>query len=349
MQANTDVPVQGPHSQGHGISGLAFKQTMQPVPQEIAVASSWDKNVYVYQISVGNANAISGARHVTTAQHPAPTLDVAFGMAGTAHSEMFFTACADKSVKMVQNYTSVTALGTGSFQAPVSCVRTTKVNNTPMVIAGSWDRSIKFFDARQPNPTFQVQCSERVYKLDAREQMMAVVTADRKISIFNLQNPQKPVAVRDSPLKQQIRAIACFTNGQGFLVGSIEGRVGVQYMRPPPGKKNFAFKCHRSVNNGNTEMYAVNDIKFNRFGTLATVGGDGMYNFWDYDKQKRLSRRAQRGQIPISCCNYNSAGTLFAYAESYDWHMGMQGAQRYPTKNLMIRSLKSGDIKMEQK
>ena len=47
---------------------------------------------------------------------------------------------------------------------------------------------------------------------------------------------------------------------------------------------NFTFKCHRSngVTNGYQDIYAVNDIAFHpQHGTLATVGSDGRYSFWD--------------------------------------------------------------------
>jgi len=33
-----------------------------------------------------------------------------------------------------------------------------------------------------------------------------------------------------SPLKWQTRVVSCFPQGNGFAVGSIEGRVGIQYI-----------------------------------------------------------------------------------------------------------------------
>ena len=55
-------------------------------------------------------------------------------------------------------------------------------------------------------------------------------------------------------------------------------------MHPYPPQDNFTFKCHRSngVTNGYQDIYAVNDIAFHpQHGTLATVGSDGRYSFWD--------------------------------------------------------------------
>jgi hypothetical protein len=70
-------------------------------------------------------------------------------------------------------------------------------------------------------------------------------------------------------------------------------------------------RCHRTdttvkpsrAKGPNQNIYAVNDIAFNKFGTFATmgwfaagratrliahVGGDGSFSFWDTDNKQRL-------------------------------------------------------------
>ena len=68
---------------------------------------------------------------------------------------------------------------------------------------------------------------------------MVIGTAERHIQIYNLTNPSTPFKVFysfkelqtiQSPLKWQTRVVACFANFTGFAVGSIEGRVGIQYV-----------------------------------------------------------------------------------------------------------------------
>lgn len=39
----------------------------------------------------------------------------------------------------------------------------------------------------------------------------------------------QPEQVRESSLKFQTRAIACFTDGRGYALGSVEGRVAMEY------------------------------------------------------------------------------------------------------------------------
>jgi mRNA export factor len=80
-------------------------------------------------------------------------------------------------------------------------------------------------------------------------------------------------------------------------------------------RKNFAFKCHRDGN----EIYAVNVIAFHpTFGTFATAGSDGTFNFWDKDSKQRL-KPFGKCALPISAGTFNMDGSIFAYAVSYDW------------------------------
>lgn len=50
----------------------------------------------------------------------------------------------------------------------------------------------------------------------------------------------------------------------GYAVGSVEGRVAVQYVNPQSPSENFTFKCHRVNCSNNTyqEIYAVSIVYF---------------------------------------------------------------------------------------
>ena len=45
----------------------------------------------------------------------------------------------------------------------------------------------------------------------------------------------------------------------GYALGSVEGRVAIQYVNPSNPKDNFTFKCHRSngAQGGYQDIYAV--------------------------------------------------------------------------------------------
>lgn len=115
-----------------------------------------------------------------------------------------------------------------------------------------------------------------------------------------------------SPLKYQSKSVSLFPNKAGFALGSIEGRYGVivnneggglglciynrvavHHVDDKDASANFIFKCHRV----GSDIFSVNAISFHpypialsrlallltpyRFGTFATAGSDGTFNFWD--------------------------------------------------------------------
>ncbi len=66
--------------------------------------------------------------------------------------------------------------------------------------------------------------------MDATFPLMVVGTADKHVCVINLNNPGQIFKQLVSPLKWQTRCIGTFHNGSGYAIGSIEGRVGIQYI-----------------------------------------------------------------------------------------------------------------------
>lgn len=112
---------------------------------------------------------------------------------------------------------------------------------------------------------------------------------------YDMSRFEKEIKSIESPLKYQHRCVSIFLdkntkNPTGFALGSIEGRVAIQYVEATNPKDNFTFKCHRSQpsqSNQPQDIYAVNDIVFHPiYMTLATVGSDGRFSFWDKDARQ---------------------------------------------------------------
>ena len=103
----------------------------------------------------------------------------------------------------------------------------------------------RYWDGKTATPRAVLQLPERAYCVDVRYPLMVICTAERKIVVVNLTNPQTIYATLNSPLKYQSRCVACFPDQQGFCLGSIEGRVAVHHVHDRDASKNFAFKCHR--------------------------------------------------------------------------------------------------------
>lgn len=94
---------------------------------------------------------------------------------------------------------------------------------------------------------------------------MAVVgTAGRTIIIYSLENSPTEFKRHESPLKYQHRTVSIFRDKKklpvGYALGSIEGRVAIQYVNAMNPKDNFTFKCHRIP--GASPLYQVENFAF---------------------------------------------------------------------------------------
>jgi len=284
------------------------------------IAGSWDNNVRCWEIQ---SNGTSVPKSMQSMQ--GPILDVCWHDDG---SKVFMASC-DKQVKCWDLATNQT-MQVAQHEAPVKVIRWVKAPNYTALMTGSWDKTLKFWDTRSPNPIMTIDIGERCYVADVDYPMAVVGTAGRGLIIYNLEGQPREFKRVDPPLKYQHRCIAIFKDKKnppqptGFALGSIEGRVAIQYANAQNPKDNFTFKCHRSngTTNGFQDIYAVNDIAFHPVhGTLATVGSDGRYSFWDKDARTKL-KTSEPMEQPITCCAFTSNGQIFAYAVSYDWSRG---------------------------
>lgn len=347
-----DCVVPSPGSDG--ISSLNWSSKAN-----ILVSSNWDSTVSCWEIqqqsstlcaatpkAQGKMDALRSvyfSRSSFAVKHDggSPALDTCFSPDGNT----VFTCGVDKAVRMWQ--LGSTPSGTvhqqiGAHDAPVKAVRFLEKSN--LVVSGGWDRKLKFWDTRSPNPAGVIDLSERVYAMDARSDLLVVGTADRQIYSYDVSGPTPMEHSRkESPLKFMTRCISVFPDQSGFAVGSIEGRVGIHYVRNVAGKDSFAFKCHRQENN----VYSVNGCAFNnQFGTFATYGSDGVVTFWDKDNKQRLKAFPALGRT-ISCASFNQQGNLFAYASSYDWSMGSMQVQ--PGNEIFVHIVQEQEVKPKAK
>ena len=231
----------------------------------------------------------------------------------------------------------------GAHDQPIKSVAFLPTSN--MIVSGGWDNMLKFWDARQQNPVGTLQLPDKCYALDVKENLMVVACAGRHIITYNVQGQPQEHQRKESPLKFQSRCVAAFPDGTGYAVGSIEGRVGIQYVTKVPGKESFAFKCHRQDSN----VYPVNHICFNnQFGTFATVGGDGIINFWDKDNKQRLKGFPAIHRT-ITCASFSAQGNMFAYSSSYDWSKGSGHYAPGTPNEIWVHSVAEDEIKPKGK
>lgn len=68
--------------------------------------------------------------------------------------------------------------------------------NGGILCTGSWDNSLRYWDMRQQAPICTVNLGNKLYCMDIKWPLGIACTSDRKIHIFNMQQPQNPVNVR---------------------------------------------------------------------------------------------------------------------------------------------------------
>ncbi|KAK5127343.1 RNA export factor gle2 [Meristemomyces frigidus] len=336
-----DVAVTNPPEDS--ISDMCFS----PASDHLAVAS-WDKKVRIYEIDA-NGNSQGKAYF----EFEGPALNCAWSKDGSK----VFGCGADKTARMLDLGAGQTQPGQASQVAahdqPIRCVETIAVNGTPMLVTGGWDKMVKYWDLRSPNPAGQIECKDRVYSMDVRNDMLVIGTAERWIHVVNINNPGTFYKVMQSPLKWQTRVVSIFSpEPNGFAIGSIEGRCAIQYVEDKDQTNNFSFKCHRQnapTDRNLSNVFAVNAISFHpQHGTFSTAGSDGTFHFWDKDAKHRLKGYPEVGGT-ISATDFSRAGNIFAYAVSYDWSKGYMHNTPQLANKIMLHPITGDECKPRPK
>lgn len=139
---------------------------------------------------------------------------------------------ADRAARMLDlGSGNTTAQQVGLHDQPIRAVRFFDgPSNAQMLVTGSWDKTIKYWDLRSATPAATVEMQERVYSMDVKDNLLVIGTAERYINIIDLKDPTKIFKTLQSPLKWQTRVVSCFSDATGFAVGSIEGRSAFQWL-----------------------------------------------------------------------------------------------------------------------
>ncbi|WVN89082.1 uncharacterized protein L203_104298 [Cryptococcus depauperatus CBS 7841] len=343
------------------ISNIAFSPTA-----DILAVASWDNNIRLYDVNSQGQN-----QGKAMYSHQGPVLDLTW----SADGQYCFSAGCDNAVQMY-NVQTQQPQQVAQHDAPIKCVEFAEVPGSGQVlITAGWDKKLKYWDLRSSNPIATIDLSDRAYSMDVAQSLLVCATGDRQLHIINLSNPTAIFKSIESPLKWQTRVVSCFPTGDAFAVGSIEGRVAIQY----PGeddKRNFSFKCHRydiptgtmprtPAISGSQNVFAINTLTFHKIqGTFCSGGSDGSLTFWDGISRTKLKTfsckelnngdtdiRPPRFGTPIVSSSFNHNQEIIAYALSYDWskgHGGVPPAGQNTTK-VMLHHVKPEEVNKKPK
>ena len=320
------------------ISSLAWS----PVANHLAVGS-WDKTLRVFDVQVtGTAsnNVNATPRSLFTLETPVMCCNFA------RDGQSVLVGCADGKVVACSLASQQTVL-IGTHEGPVVGVfQISEMNN--LVVSASHDKTIRFFNpatSGAPAVATVGPHSERIYCMDIKFPMLVAVTADRKNYVYNLQTPSQPMApwrTMEGKLKLQTRAVSCFPDKTGFVIGSVEGRCSINSVSDIDANnkdRNFEYKSHRSAD----EIYPVHAVDFHPTGVFLTAGGDGNIIIWHMETKSRI-KGFNSTNYPVTAAKFSTQGDLLAYAVGYDWAKGHEGGTNVPVK-LFVHKLQEVDIK----
>ncbi|KAK3997290.1 WD40-repeat-containing domain protein [Cladorrhinum sp. PSN332] len=330
---NLDRDIAFPQGPEDTISAVRWS----PVANHLA-AASWDGKVYVYDAT--NNMTTDSIRGVSVLQSTdkSPFFDCDFSKDGT----LVAGASAGKTVYVLNLASgSSDTLKFEGHEAPIRSVRFVDIPsaNAPIIASGSWDKTIRYWDLRQPSAVATIKLGERAYAMDASGAVLCAVTADNNVHFVNLHgDPSQVWRVTKSPLAHQPRSVSVAHDGSRWAIGSIEGRAAAQATDEKDTTfQNLSFKCHRNPSANSktvTDVYAVNTVAFSPVSknVLATAGSDGIFTLWDVASRSRLRGFPNAGGS-LTAAGFNRDGTMFAYAVGYDWSKGYTGnTAEYPRK-----------------
>jgi len=232
----------------------------------------------------------------------------------------------------------------GAHTDTITSILHTSYNSSQAVYTGSLDQTVRLWDPRAAptsNPVAWAQ-PERVYAMDSGGNMLVVCLAGRLVNIYDVRmmfedknGTVAPLQSRESSLRYMTKTVACMSNGRGFAMSSVEGRIAVEYYDPAPEvqSKKYAFKCHRQAVNNEDLVWPVNALAFHPvYNTFASGGSDGTVSLWDHTAKKRL-KQFPKYDSAVTSLSFSPSGNKLAIGVSYAWDEQEAGLKKELEKN----------------
>lgn len=230
------------------------------------------------------------------------------------------------------------SLLTTQHDAPVKFV--SWLPDANVLLSGSWDKTLRYWDCRSSVASCTVILPERLYGADAKGNVVAAATAERKILVYDIRQPANVSGLSPtltdvvgcssiwitSEISNSVHSLIHWLNYAGYRLyrgKSCIAPFGQHYVRVGwlPAfltckRENFSWKCHRE----SEIIHSVHAVDFHptNKNTLASVGGDCKFAFWDLNRKKNVYT-SPAASLPITCGKFHQSGRVFAYAASYDW------------------------------
>lgn len=214
------------------VTCLAWNPHVAQSDMQMLAAASWSHEIRVWSVqqSTGESElsyVVPLSRPMLTCTFPGPTSIVSGGL--------------DSSVTFI-NLESMQYRVLLKFWAPVMHVDTWDANT---ILATSWDKRCKVYDARMAPPTDMTshvvfQTTDVPHAAACAPPLYSVATADRMITTWDLRMSKLPWHRASTEMELQTRSVALLPGQTGLVASSIGGKFSVVYFPHVSGGGNGA-------------------------------------------------------------------------------------------------------------
>ncbi|XP_047255503.1 mitotic checkpoint protein BUB3.3 isoform X4 [Capsicum annuum] len=187
---------------------------------------------------------------------------------------------------------------------------------TCQIVTAGWDRKINFWDARSTQSHGFLNSLVSDVESMSLCGLNLMFSAGSSVNIYDIRSYKTSVHTKGI----KVKCIRPIFNPKGFVVGSIDGRVLLEYICKSSLNEGYAFRCHPKVKDGRRHLVTINDIAFNPsiIGSFVTGDNDGYATLWDARGRKRIFEMSRYPNSVVSL-SYSHDGLLLAVASSYSY------------------------------
>jgi len=370
-----------PESPKDGITSLCYVKS-EEISSSLLASTSWDGCLRIHDTSHmntadGDSNANGEGPKLVTLQN----MDSGPLLSLCTIGNTVYTGGLDGSIKKFDIETStVTTIGyhpsnmdndndSGNGNGASTDMACSCLNVIPFVKDGKddghilasagWNSQFYLWDVSSSTsePIYTTSLPDKALSMDvdpSNPHRIAISAAGRRLIVIAVQMPDNfdtskisadIVLDRESSLKFQSRVCRFFPDGIGLAIGSVEGRVAIEFLNEldvsSNGMKKYAFKCHRV----DSIVYPVNAIAFHPIhGTFATGGCDGSVVTWDGLHKKKLVV-LPKFPSSIAAMAFNRDGSELAIASSYTFEDGDRGDDAAGKDEIYVKQMLDSEVR----
>lgn len=299
IQKNDAKTIDLPDCPTDSVSCICFN------PENTYVAvSSWDGTVKAYRLPFYSSPGSNCTLEKTYTLNK-PVLSCCF------FNNMLFAGLTDGSLVAVESNNTI--------QAHEASIKMIQNYNNQLLITGSFDCTLKFWDLKSSSPIHSITLPGKVYSMDLKGAFLVVGLSNKNIITYDMNNINQPNVV-PTRLNYSIRSVATHKDQDSFAVGGIEAKVET-FSRAYPAKK-MIFRSHRVDN----KLYSINVMRFlpSDPRLIVTGGADGSLVWFDRENRSKLC--TNEFGSPVTAGEFSNDGKYFIFAIGDDWSKGYTGS-----------------------